>query len=97
MERLRHAAAARYNLFTFRFSSAIARISDAAYIAAGVASLGTLILLTLHFGFDTTPETDAKTKIALRFFQAVFIFNVSFNLIFRFRKRFLRFQMVLNG
>lgn len=86
LERLRHAATARYNLFTFRFSSAIARISDAAYIAAGVASLGTLILLTLHFGFDTTPETDAKTKIALRFFQAVFIFNVSFNLIFRFRK-----------
>lgn len=86
LERLRHAAAARYNLFTFRFSSAIARISNAAYIAAGVASLGTLILLTLHFGFDTTPETDAKTKIALRFFQAVFIFNVSFNLIFRFRK-----------
>lgn len=86
LERLRHAAAARYNLFTFRFSSAIARISDAAYIATGVASLGTLILLTLHFGFDTTPGTDAKTKIALRFFQAVFIFNVSFNLIFRFRK-----------
>ncbi len=86
LSRLKHAATTRYNLFTFRFRSAIARISDAAYITAGIASLGTLILLTLHFGFHTTPETDAKTKIVLRLFQAIFIFNVTFNLSFRFKK-----------
>lgn len=83
---LRRAARARYNLFTFRFGTAIARISNIAYIVAAVASLGALIVLTLHFGFDTTPATDAKAKIAMRSFQAIFIFNVVLNLLFRFRK-----------
>lgn len=86
LSRLTQQARIDYGHLTFKSGTAIAHISGAAYIAAGIASLCALILLTLYLGFENTPHTASKIKITLRLIQGIFIFNVAFNLLFRFRK-----------
>ncbi len=81
-----------------RFAGTIAFLGTAFRILTFIASIATLICLTIMAGYDISPSGYSKGMAVLRISQAVFLINILFNITLRFKanirdSRFLKWAV----
>lgn len=84
MSRLDHAKGA-YARFTHHWANTLRWLSLGFDILTVVASLACLVAIALYGGYERTVVGFGDVKPWLRMCQAMFAFNILFNLIFRFK------------
>lgn len=78
-------AKGRYARFTRHWADTLRVLSSALDVLAALAAAVTLIAITFYVGFDSTVVSYGVVGPWLRASQGVFVANILFNLIFRFR------------
>ncbi len=75
-----------FNRFTSHFVSTIRHLSNTLAVLTFIASLVSIIALTIYTGFDHDSDSSIMLTRLMRASQITFIINVIFNLLFLFRE-----------